>query len=105
MSIPRPVKVQEWDGKKRPIGYMVKSKFWRRIGSDEGQRFNKANGKNRSCRATDKQPLRSSQSANCSSTSTRSVSKDDWSCAGSRFCISGPRVRLLLNVVRTAVCA
>ena len=43
--IPRPVKVQEWDGKKRPIGYMAKSKFWRRIGSDDGQRFNKANGK------------------------------------------------------------
>jgi hypothetical protein len=59
--IPRPVKVQEWDGKKRPIRYMAKSKFFRRIGSDEGQRFNKANGNNRSCRATDKQPLRSSQ--------------------------------------------
>jgi hypothetical protein len=40
---------------------MLKSKFYRRIGSDEGQRFNKANGKDRTCRATDKQPLRSSQ--------------------------------------------
>jgi hypothetical protein len=60
-AIPRPVKVQEWDGKKKPIRYMVKSKFRRRIGSDDGERFNKANGKNRSCRATDKQPLRSSQ--------------------------------------------
>src|SRR3984893_13613537 len=60
-AIPRPVKVQEWDGKKKPIRYMAKSKFWRRIGSDEGQRFNKTNGNNRSCRATDKQPLRSSQ--------------------------------------------
>jgi hypothetical protein len=59
--IPRPVKVQEWDGKKKPIRYMAKSKFFRRIGSDEGERFNKANGNNRSCRATDKQPLRSSQ--------------------------------------------
>lgn len=59
--IPRPVKVQEWDGKKRPIGYMVKSEFWRRIGSDDGERFNKDKGANRSCRATDKQPLRSSQ--------------------------------------------
>jgi hypothetical protein len=59
--IPRPVKVQEWDGKKKPIRYMAKSKFFRRIGSDEGQRFNKTNGKDRSCRATDKQPLRSSQ--------------------------------------------
>jgi hypothetical protein len=59
--IPRPVKVQEWDGKKRPIRYMMKAKFFRRIGSDEGERFNKANGNNRSCRATDKQPLKSSQ--------------------------------------------
>jgi hypothetical protein len=60
-AIPRPVKVQEWDGKKKPIRYMVKSEFFRRIGSDDGQRFNKANDKKRSCRATDKQPLRSSQ--------------------------------------------
>jgi hypothetical protein len=60
-TIPRPVKVQEWDGKKKAIRYMAKSEFFRRIGSDDGQRFNKANGKKRSCRATDKQPLRSSQ--------------------------------------------
>jgi hypothetical protein len=40
---------------------MVKAKFWRRIGLDEGQRFNRTNSKNRSCRDTDKQPLRSSQ--------------------------------------------
>jgi hypothetical protein len=59
--IPRPVQVKEWDGKKKPIRYMLKSQFYRRIGSDDGQRFNKANGKKRSCRATDKQPLRSSQ--------------------------------------------
>ena len=55
------MKVQEWDGKKKPIGYMIKAEFFRRIGSDEGQRFNKDKGENRSCRATDKQPLRSSQ--------------------------------------------
>jgi hypothetical protein len=60
-AIPRPVKVQPWDGKKRPIRYMLKPEFWRRIGLDEGQRFNKTDGKNRSCRATDKQPLKSSQ--------------------------------------------
>jgi hypothetical protein len=60
-AIPRPVNVQPWDGKKKPIRYMLKSQFYRRIGSDAGQRFNKANGKDRSCRATDKQPLRSSQ--------------------------------------------
>jgi hypothetical protein len=60
-TIPRPVKVLEWDGKKKPIRYMVKSQFFRRIGSDDGQRFDKDKGENRSCRATDKQPLRSSQ--------------------------------------------
>jgi hypothetical protein len=60
-AIPRPVKVQSWDGDRKAIRYMIKANFRRRIGSDEGQRFNKANGKNRSCRATDKQPLRSSQ--------------------------------------------
>jgi hypothetical protein len=60
-AIPRPVKVQEWDGKKKAIRYMAKSEFFRRIGSDDGQRFNKATGKKRSCHATDKQPLRSSQ--------------------------------------------
>ena len=50
-----------WDGKKRPIRYMVKSKFWRRIGTDDGERFDKTNGEQRSCRATDKQPLPSSR--------------------------------------------
>ena len=60
-AIPRPVKVQAWDGKGRAIRYMVKSDFKRRIGTDDGKRFNKVDGTHRSCRATDKQPLRSSQ--------------------------------------------
>ena len=60
-AIPRPVKVQAWDGKGRAIRYMVKSDFKRRIGIDDGRRFNKADGTQRSCRATDKQPLHSSQ--------------------------------------------
>jgi hypothetical protein len=60
-AVPRPVKVQEWDGDTKPIAYMVKSKFNRRIATDDGQRFDKDNNKNRSCRATDKQPLKSSQ--------------------------------------------
>ncbi len=50
-----------WDGKKRPIRYMLKREFWRRIGTDDGERFDKANGEQRSCRATDKQPLPSSR--------------------------------------------
>jgi hypothetical protein len=60
-AIPRPVKVQEWDGDTKPIAYMVKLEFNRRIGTDEAQRFDKDTGENRSCRATDKQPLKSSQ--------------------------------------------
>ncbi len=60
-AIPRPVKVQPWDGNKKPIRYMVKSEFWRRIGTDEGERFDKTHGEKRSCRATDKQPLRSAR--------------------------------------------
>jgi hypothetical protein len=60
-EIPRPVKVQEWDGKKRALAYMMKLEFNRRIGTDKGERFDKDNNKNRSCRATDKQPLKSSQ--------------------------------------------
>ncbi len=60
-AIPRPVKVLVWDGKKRPIRYMLKREFWRRIGTDDGERFDKTNGEQRSCRATDKQPLPSSR--------------------------------------------
>ena len=59
--IPRPVKVQMWDGKKRPIRYMLKPEFWRRIGTDDGERFDKAKGDERPCRATDKQPLPSAR--------------------------------------------
>jgi hypothetical protein len=38
-AIPRPVKVQAWDGKKKPIRYMMKAKFFRRIGTNDGERF------------------------------------------------------------------
>jgi hypothetical protein len=40
---------------------MLKSDFRRRIGTDEGERFGKDGTGKRECRATDKQPLRSSQ--------------------------------------------
>jgi hypothetical protein len=62
-TIPRPVTVEGWDGKEDAVCYMVKSEFWRRIGTDKGKRFDKANGKARACRATDKQRLTSAQ--NC----------------------------------------
>jgi hypothetical protein len=39
--IPRPVKVLAWDGKKQPIRYMLKPEFWRRIGTDDGERFDR----------------------------------------------------------------
>jgi hypothetical protein len=57
--IPRPVKVQPWDGDETAIRYMLKPEFWRRIGTDDGERMTN-DGKLLS-RDTDKQPLRSSQ--------------------------------------------
>jgi hypothetical protein len=60
-AVPRPVKLQEWDGKKKALRYMLKAEFWRRIGTDEGERFDKTHGEQRSCRATDKQPLPSAR--------------------------------------------
>jgi hypothetical protein len=60
-AIPRPVTVKEWDGRNAALKYAVKDIYWRRIGTDDGKRFDKRTGTERSCRATDKQPLRSSQ--------------------------------------------
>jgi hypothetical protein len=60
-AIPRPVQVKVWDGNQTPIEYMLKPIFWRRIGTDEGQRCEKDSTEKRECRATDKQPLRKSQ--------------------------------------------
>ena len=60
-TIPRPVKVEEWDGEPAALRYPMKPKPKRdrRISTDNGKRFNKKTGKNRKCRATDKQPLKS----------------------------------------------
>jgi hypothetical protein len=60
-AIPRPVKVKPWDGDTKAIAYMLKREFWRRIGTDKGKRWVKSGADKRECRATDKQPLRSSQ--------------------------------------------
>ena len=62
-SIPRPVKVKEWDGRASALDYLLKPNAWRRVGTDDGERFDKKTGTQRSCRATDKQPLRSRQRA------------------------------------------
>jgi hypothetical protein len=60
-AIPRPVRVEAWDGDPAAIRYMLKPVFWRRIATDEGQRHDKDSAEKRECRATDKQPLKSSQ--------------------------------------------
>ncbi len=58
-AIPRPVKVKPWDGDPDAFNYILKPNYWRRVATDDGERFTK-NGK-RSCRATDKQRLKSKQ--------------------------------------------
>lgn len=60
-TIPRPVKVEEWDGETAALRYPMKPKPKRdrRISTDNGKRFNKKTGQRRRCRATDKQPLKS----------------------------------------------
>lgn len=58
-AIPRPVKVKPWDGDPDALAYMLKPNYWRRVATDDGERFTK-NGM-RSCRATDKQRLRSKE--------------------------------------------
>ena len=55
----RPVKVEEWDGNKKALRYILKPNFWRRIANDDGQRHNKKTGTERACRDTDMQPLQS----------------------------------------------
>jgi hypothetical protein len=57
--IPRPIKVMEWNGSKKALRYLLKPNFWRRVATDEAKRHNKDTGTTRSCRATEKQRLRS----------------------------------------------
>lgn len=58
-EIPRPVKVQEWDGEPAALRYAFKPEFERRISTEDGKRFDKKTGENRKCRDTDSQPLKS----------------------------------------------
>ena len=60
-AVPRPVKVKPWDGDILAGLYTFKADFRRQIGKDDGQRFIKATGDCRTCRGTDKQPLRSAE--------------------------------------------
>jgi hypothetical protein len=58
-AIPRPVKVLKWDGHKKALRYILKPNFWRRVATDDAQRHDKKTGTTRTCRAIDKQRLRS----------------------------------------------
>jgi hypothetical protein len=60
-AIPRPVKIKDWDNGNDALRYIFKRNFWRRIATDNAERFDKKNGTPRSCRDTDKQPLKSKQ--------------------------------------------
>jgi hypothetical protein len=55
-AIPRPVQVKAWDGDKKAVRYMLKTDFRRRIGTDEGERFEKDSSEKRECRATTSSP-------------------------------------------------
>jgi hypothetical protein len=57
-AIPRPVKIEEWDGDDRAIRYALKANFWRRVATDTGERYDKKRGGNRRCRDTRKERLR-----------------------------------------------
>lgn len=59
--VPRPLRVQEWDGKKKAIRYALKTVVRRRIGTDTELRFSKATNRQRQCRATKTQRLRSAE--------------------------------------------
>jgi hypothetical protein len=57
-DVRKPVHVVPWDGDPQALRYLVKQPTKRRI-SFTGTRFDKKTGKHRTCRDTDKQPLRS----------------------------------------------
>jgi hypothetical protein len=56
-AIPRPVRVELWDGSKRAIRYTLKTAFKRRKGVDNARRFNATTRTWRRCRATKTQRL------------------------------------------------
>jgi hypothetical protein len=57
-DVHKPVYVVPWDGDPKALRYVVKQPTKRRI-SIMGKRFDQKSGKARTCRDTDKQPLRS----------------------------------------------
>lgn len=60
-AVPRPVRVQEWDGRDNALLYLLKMKFARRVGFDDAERFSPRTGGWRRCRATSQQRLRSAE--------------------------------------------
>jgi hypothetical protein len=57
-DVDKPVRIEPWDGDPKALRYLMKQPTKRRI-SFIGKRFDKKSGKHRTCRDTDKQPLRS----------------------------------------------
>jgi len=60
-AVPRPVRVQAWDGRENALLYLLKAKFDRRVGVDGAERFSPKAGEWRLCRATSQQRLRSAE--------------------------------------------
>ncbi|MDX7949940.1 hypothetical protein P7D22_01965 [Lichenihabitans sp. Uapishka_5] len=60
-AVPRPVKVKPWDGRWNAPFYTLKVSAYRRVGVDDGERFDPKSGKLRFCRNTEQQRLRSAE--------------------------------------------
>jgi hypothetical protein len=60
-AISRPVRIEEWDGNRKALRYLLKPNFWRRIATNDAERYDKKTGTTRECRDTDQQHLRSRQ--------------------------------------------
>ena len=58
-NVGRPITVKEWDGDLAAIRYLIKPPSTRRISIENAKRFDRNRGSERTCRDTDKQPLRS----------------------------------------------
>ncbi|MDP2356213.1 MAG: hypothetical protein Q8M31_09145 [Beijerinckiaceae bacterium] len=60
-AIPRPYFVERWDRDVKALRYLLGLDFDRRIGRDDGSRFNPKTGKRRVCRDVRHDPLRVAQ--------------------------------------------
>lgn len=61
-AVPRPTRLQTWDGSTKAVQYAFKTSFARRIGVDDQQRFNTRTGQwRKGCRSTKFQRLQSKE--------------------------------------------